>query len=814
MEQLSALFELATAFHSCRDRESVTRTLANQLARSLNSAAVHVWMARDASLAGVNGDLELSCRARWAEPGAGFDPAPGGVREGLLVGMCQGERATRLGEDELLPDTLVHLAEHDRERVRSALYAPIPGAAGVAGVVEVLNHKSGKFGGDETALIEEAARLTSRVLANLKSFDEERSDTLGTIERLSALYDISRIFNSTIELDDLLPIVADRIRNVIGAQACNLWLVDSEAEELYVAQQAGEDPTTDEDERIPFGEGPVGRTAKLGEARLVADATGDEELSERVTDDESFRVETWMCAPLVKEESAIGAIELVNRADGGLFTEDDLFFLRSVSEQATIALNNANLLEAERKVHELGALLTISKEITSTLDLDHVLTTVVNQAANVIPFERCAIALWDRRRFLLGAVSGEAEVPRTREMDRLREVLEWVAGQPEPVSADSYEEGWETSPEEAKSRVVPYLEEHEYAGFYALPLHDDQGAVGVLAVMSSEAEFLTESHLELLSILASQTTVAIRNARLYTELPLVNFWQPLVEKKKKLQSMAAGRWLEVGWKVAAVVLALVLVPWKMRVSTNATVVPAERRTVSAEVAGVVRQVLVREGDRVQAGAVLAQVDDGENRVLLSTATANLQAARRQMADAESRRDLALAGQARLRMELHQSEVDLYQALVEKARLRAPIAGVVVTPKVEERAGVRLEPGSLFCELVDQREMAVEMNVPETQVALLRPETAVALKLNAFPLDSFEGRVVRVGAQTITAEDEQFFVVRALVPNAEEKIRPGMVGRAKIDASGGWGGSAWYPIGYVLLRDPGRWLLHKLWVWMP
>jgi hypothetical protein len=42
----------------------------------------------------------------------------------------------------------------------------------------------------------------------------------------------------------------------------------------------------------------------------------------------------------------------------------------------------------------------------------------------------------------------------------------------------------------------------------------------------------------------------------------------------------------------------------------------------------------------------------------------------------------------------------------------------------------------------------------------------------------------------------------------------MVGRAKIDATGGWAGSAWYPVGYVLLRDPGRWLLHKLWVWMP
>ena len=137
-------------------------------------------------------------------------------------------------------------------------------------------------------------------------------------------------------------------------------------------------------------------------------------------------------------------------------------------------------------------------------------------------------------------------------------------------------------------------------------------------------------------------------------------------------------------KAALVVLALILIPWKLRVQTNASVVPADKRVVAAEVSGVVRSVAVREGQRVQAGDTLAMLDDSENRMRLGRATAELGIARRQMADAEVRRDPAAGSQARLTMELHQTEVDLYREKVEKARLVASITGAVVTPKVEEK----------------------------------------------------------------------------------------------------------------------------------
>ncbi|HTO80400.1 MAG TPA: efflux RND transporter periplasmic adaptor subunit [Methylocystis sp.] len=489
--------------------------------------------------------------------------------------------------------------------------------------------------------------------------------------------------------------------------------------------------------------------------------------------------------------------------------------LAQVSEQAAVALHNANLLESERKVHVLDALLKISREITSTLDLDHVLMTVAQQAASLVPFDRCIIGFFDRGKFLLGAVSGEAEVPKTREMDDFRDRLEWVANQPEIVSAGRTADDWQITPQEARAQILSILEKHGYGGFYALPLRDEQGALGVLALVSAQADFLETSHKETLAILANQTAVAIRNAQLYQQVPLANLFQPFAARKKKLLAALPKSRLRLYAERAAIIAAfLVLIPWPMRVGTSATVVPAERRVVSAVDGGVVKRVAVHEGDAVQSGQLLAQLDDTDAQVKLAQAQAALGQARHDLAEAEFRNDRAVAGQATIRANLHAVEVQLQQQRLANAQLRAPIAGIVVTPRVEERVGSMVKAGDPFCEIVASDRMATEMSVPETDLGLLRLGRSVALKLNAFPTTTFSGQLERIGAQTRADAGEQYFLVRAVFQNDGGRARDGMVGRARIRAGGGWFGSGWYPVGYALLRDPFRWAWQEIWMWTP
>lgn len=840
MEPSSSLFELATVYYACRDTDTLLKTFAGRMGSALGARGVLVWLRAEElnesseQAQGENAEDEEEAaeeteeeseegtsaasvirRASWFAPGERFDAVTEKASEGILAQVFADGKTLRFSTEKQKASSLAHLAEASRARVRNALYAALPGPEGTLGVVEILNPRRGEFSADEISFAEEACRITGLALENRLAREKEQHDQLATVERLTALYDISRIFNSTLELDELLPVIAEKIRDILGAEACNLWLVDAEAGDLYAVEQAGDDATLGEGARCPMGNGVLGQAAQTGQARLVENAAEEELLAERLKRSAEFQIESLMCAPLLKGQEVVGAVEVVNKADGGSFTEEDLFFLSSISEQAAIAIHNAHLLEAERKVSILDALLNISREITSTLDLDHVLTTVVHQASTVVPADRFAIGLFDRDRFLLGAVSGEKEVPKTRDMARLREIMEWVARREEPVAADQYDDGWHCEPEEAKERAAAYLEEQGYSGVYALPLRDEQGALGAIALLNGDAEFLNDSQRETLAILANQTSVAIRNAQLYQQVPLAGLLKPLAERKEKLLAkLPGGRWTEWAWRAAVAAGLLIAIPWPMRVGTNATVVPDDRRIVTAQAGGIVERVFVHEGSQVKPGELLATLDSSADRVKLAQAETSLALAQRDLADAEYHRDPAVAGEARLKAELYQAQVDLEQKRVNSAQLVAPISGIVVTPRVEQKTGTLLAPGDAFCELVDQSQMAVEMNVPETDLPLLRAGNSVSLKLNALPTRTIQGRVERIGAKTVQVADEQFFVVRASFANPDNAARDGMVGGAKILAGGGWFSSGWYPVGYVMFRGPARWAWEKLWSWLP
>lgn len=808
METTSALFELATVSLACRDRDTLLKTFGARVGAELGARAVLIWLVKPDA-----GETRLVCRVRWAEPGERFTPIEDPARNGLLSDILRSGKTKRLGASEVRDAALEHLDNVSRERVRSAIYASLPGAAGPEGVVEVLNKRTGEFSLDDSHFLEEAARVAGQAVTNLDAIEGERQAQLATLERLTALYDLGRTFTSTLELQALLPIVAGKIRDILGAEACNLWLVDSGSSDLSFAQQAGEDPTVQEGARAPLDEGLFAEVMRQANPKLVEQADQDPSLVERASGD--FKIVSWMAAPLRKEDEVLGVVELINKLDGAQFNEEDLFFLSSISEQAAVALHNANLLESERKVHALDALLKISQEITSTLDLDHVLTTVVQQAASVVPFDRCVIGFFDRGRFVLGAVSGETEVPKTREMDDLRTRLEWVAAQEQHVWADLYEDGWHGEPESSRAQFASFLEAHGYNGLYAVPLRDDQGTLGAMALLSSDADFLTAANKETLAILASQTTVAIRNAQLYQQVPLANLLQPLAERKQKLlAAVPQGRWRQYLERVAIVAAVLFLVPWPLRVGTDATVVPSERRVVSSITGGVVQRVFVREGDLVRPGQPLAQLDVSEHRVKLAQAEAALAQSRRELAESEFRNDPPSAGLARIRLDLHSAEVTLEQQRLNEAELRSPIAGVVVTPKVEEKSGTMVRPGEGFCEIVAQDRMAAEMSVPETDLPLLRSGNRVALKLNALPATTFRGSIDRIGAQTRSDNGDQYFLVRAIFDNVGGRARDGMVGRARVRAGGGWFQSGWYPVGYVILRAPFGWLWQRIWSWLP
>jgi hypothetical protein len=96
------------------------------------------------------------------------------------------------------------------------------------------------------------------------------------------------------------------------------------------------------------------------------------------------------------EGNVIGVLGLGPRTAGGRYPEDDRLFLEHMLIQGALALDRALLFaQNQNRLQDLDALLKISRELTSTLDLDAVLLTAVNTTSAIVARQRAVLALFE-----------------------------------------------------------------------------------------------------------------------------------------------------------------------------------------------------------------------------------------------------------------------------------------------------------------------------------------------------------------------------------------------------------------------------------
>ena len=703
------------------------------------------------------------------------------------------------GED-LQREDYAHL--DTRRTVTSLAYVPLHVDKVLFGVIELVSYDQPL---PETMLeaLQEIAELASPAIAAAQSYESERNASLHSISRVTQMYDLEKVFNSTLEMDELLGTIAKKFQEVMNVQGVNLWMVGDDALELVSCE--GFDPTVKLGMVQKPGEGIAGDISDNGEVVLLDDAE-DPRLLRRNAGIEDGGVFSIVAAPLMEHEHLVGVVEAINRFDGLPFDEDDEFLLTNICETASNALHNANLLQAERKLEILEALVKVSGEITSTLDLDRVLDAIVNGPATVIAYERAAIALDQRGRVRLKAVSGVAKInPEDPDIARLQNLLEWSSQSTEPIFVVQRGDEVEDERAETRAKFQSYFSSSGMRAYHALPLVDDDGRVGVLSFESSDPDFLNSAHLEMIKVLAGQATVALRNASLYREVPFIDVLQPFLEKKRKFLALEKRRRWALIAGVSVALLFLAAFPLPLRVDGPAVVGPAHSAKLQPEVAGLVQAVSVREGDAVKRGTVLARLADWQYRSELASAQAKYRTAVAQMNHALAGNDGTEAGIARVQVDYWTAEVTRASERLEKTLLRSPIDGLVATPHIEDSVGQDLKPGDTFAEIVDTSRATVDVSVDEQDVSFLRPGEEAAVKLEGFPTHTFRGELTVVSPKSQLRGDEHIFFARVSIPNNEGLIRTGMQGRSKIF-------TAWRPAGEVFFRRPAMWLWSKIWSW--
>src|SRR5579863_1264270 len=720
---------------------------------------------------------------------------------GTLGALAESGSTMLLSGDEAARDTYAHLDV--RRQVVSLAYVPLRVNETLIGAIELIHYEEPL---PEALLeaVQEIAALAAPAIAVALNYENERNDTLQSISRVTQMYDLEKVFNSTLEMDELLNTIAKKFRDVIGTRAVNLWMI-SGGDTLELISREGFDPTVTLGMTQNPGEGIPGDVSDNGEPVLIDDPH-DERLKKRNAGHEDFPVFSLIAGALMERENLVGVVEAVNNLSGRPFDDDDQFLLLNMCETASNALHNASLLQTERKVEILQTLVQVSGEITSTLNLDRVLQTVVNQTQAIIPFDRAAIALEQRGALQLRAVSGMAQInPSDPVVVALKNILEWASISNEEIHIRQHGDKIDDPRHETQAKFAEYFAGTGMNGFYALPLIDDQGRLGILSFQAADPDFLTVAHLEIIKVLASQATVALRNASLYREVPFIDVLEPLLHRKKRFMAMEKRRRALMIGLAAALALFLVLCPWPMRVSGDATVSPANTAQVQSGVDGVIKTVLVREGDRVSAGAPMAQLEDWDYRAEVASAQARYSEALQEMSHDLAQNDGTRAGTERVKADYWRAALGRAQERLDRTILRAPFAGVVTTPHVENAVGRRLAQGDTFAEIVATSPLTVDIGISEDEATLLKTGEAASVKLESFPTRTLHGAVVIVSPQSQVESDHRVFMARVALNNEDGSIRPGMQGRGKVSVG-------WHPAGYVFFRGAGMWIWAKCWSW--
>jgi RND family efflux transporter MFP subunit len=781
-----------------------------ELARAGNLAERSAWAARWAARLTAADAAVLfvvdPARATLVSTGAFGEGAARSLRktasreEGLAAEVLR-DRGTRLVRGNSVDPLVVALPG----RAATALVAPLPLEKGAAGIVVLgLSEAPSR---ERLSALERFLRHAAAAVEKAREAEGRTVGLLAAIERLTSLYDVTKAFGSTIDLADLSGLITRKAADFAVAEVASLWLFDDQTGDVSLAATAvnGNYEVANPPESVG---GPLVGDVLADRVIVRKNALADDDPLRHA--DPSYETHSALAVPLVEDDSPVGVLVAANkRGRRPEFTTGDEELLADVARQAVAALRNARQYEAEKRVAELDALLAVSREITSTLDLDKVMRTIVNATSALIRYDRCAIAIFQRGKLRIGAVSGAAEVDRKEpSVLRTEALLEWVYFGGANVVVTRLEDGTiSTDRSETEEKFRTFFDESGRNAFYGVLLEDDEGKLGVLGFESTESLEFDAQTRDLLQILVNQATVAVRNAQLYQQVPLPGFLRPLAERTRKLREQPGSHVRRWALGSAAALVLFAVLPWNVRVSGPARVVPGRRTPVTASVDGVVESVAHREGDAVAAGAVIATLRDDAYRAAAAEARAAEQIADAEVSRHRAEGDAAALFQATARRDEMRARAALAEEKLERTRLRAPEAGVILTPRLEERVGQLLPAGAEFAVLADTSAVIVDVAVPERDTSLLATGQKVDVKVNSYPYRTFSGTVVRLGAAVREEGEERFAIAEAHVENADGLLRPGMLGKAKIS-------TGTQRLLRVLLRKPARWMWTRIWPLLP
>ena len=219
-------------------------------------------------------------------------------------------------------------------------------------------------------------------------------------------------------------------------------------------------------------------------------------------------------------------------------------------------------------------------------------------------------------------------------------------------------------------------------------------------------------------------------------------------------------------------------PMSALYSTSATLRADRQATVTARTQGIIRQLLVEEGDRVSAGQALAVLEDDEQRIRFESAATTRDIHARELERAENLLAQGLLseeefGSARRQAEETRHAAELAELELSRTVIRAPFGGLILTRQLD--TGATVSDGTAVYELADLDPLYADVNVPERHVVRLAVAQSVRLNADAAQRETV-ARIERIAPLVDAATGT---VKVTLTVAGAEGLRPGTFVRVEI-----------------------------------
>lgn len=411
--------------------------------------------------------------------------------------------------------------------------------------------------------------------------------------------------------------------------------------------------------------------------------------------------------PLKTELETVGVVEIFQRAEAGPSTQKGyLRFLMQMCDLAGEYLKSRQLRHFSDRQVLWSQLEEFTRVVHASLHPRETAYTIANEGRRLIECDRVSVAIRKGRKCHIEAVSGQDLFDKRSNTVRLLSRLATAV-------VDSDEPMWYTGDTsnmapQVEDAVQEYVDESHSKTVAVLPLRrrlviDDESEldpnkrqepelpVGALIVEQIEDSRVPEKMLHRVEVVTQHSSTALANALEHESLFLMPVWRTLGRAKWVVQGRTLPKTIGIAAAVVALLLWLVLWPADFELEAKGTLEPTLRRDVFAGVDGVVTDVLVKHGDKVTQGQLLARLRNTDLQVAITEVDGEITTLQEQIASLNRQltndRQLSDTDRVRLSGQLNEAvkkteskrlQRKLYEEKAKELDVLSPSDGLVVT----------------------------------------------------------------------------------------------------------------------------------------